>query len=221
MASDNYTNDMERLLAGGSGAASGATDPLASAGVAQGREATDQLSKQIADLVRIAQQQVETTRANTLAIESTARGSQATGIGTDVAKSAGSFLLKGLTLGPLIGGIAKLFGSSGDKSPEPALQRFALPEPIRAEAGLSPEGNLYSIARGSGDQPRVLSPMLTASEPQASVGGNRNSGAIQNITVNISAMDSKSFMDRSDDIARAVREAMLHSHSLNDVVNDL
>jgi hypothetical protein len=63
--------------------------------------------------------------------------------------------------------------------------------------------------------------MLTASEPQASVGGNRNSGAIQNITVNISAMDSKSFMDRSDDIARAVREAMLHSHSLNDVVNDL
>ena len=73
MASDNYTNDMERLLAGGSGAASGATDPLASAGVAQGREATDQLSKQIADLVRIAQQQVETTRANTLAIESTAR----------------------------------------------------------------------------------------------------------------------------------------------------
>lgn len=171
MASDNYTNDIERLLAGGSGAASGATDPLESAGVAQGREATDQLSKQIADLVRIAQQQVETTRANTLAIESTARGSQATGIGADVAKSAGNFLLKGLTLGPLIGGLAKLFGGSGDKSPEPAIERFALPEPIRAEAGLSSDGSLYSIARGSGDQPRVLSPLLTASEPQASVGG--------------------------------------------------
>ena len=36
--------------------------------------------------------------------------------------------------------------------------------------------------------------------------------------MNIQAMDSQSFLDRQDDIARAVREAMLHSNSLNDVV---
>lgn len=221
MAADDYKNDIERFLTRGSEVAGGATDVLASVGVSQGREATEQLSKQIAELVRIAQQQVETTRANTLAIESTARAGQATGLGADLAKSAGSYLLKGLTLGPLIGGIAKLFGGGDNKSAEPRLESFALPEPIRAEAGLSSSGNLYSIARGSGDQPRVIAPMLTAEEPRGQVMANGGSGAIQNITVNISAMDSKSFMDRSDDIARAVREAMLNSHSLNDVVNDL
>ena len=221
MAADDYKNDIERFLTRGSEEASKATDVLASVGVSQGREATEQLSKQIAELVRIAQQQVETTRANTLAIESTARAGQAAGLGADVAKSAGSYLLKGLTLGPLIGGIAKLFDGGNNKSTEPGLESFALPEPIRAEAGLSSSGALYSIARGSGDQPRVIAPMLTAEEPRGQAMANGGSGAIQNITVNISAMDSKSFMDRSDDIARAVREAMLNSHSLNDVVNDL
>lgn len=42
-----------------------------------------------------------------------------------------------------------------------------------------------------------------------------------NVTVNIQAMDSQSFLDRSHDIAQAVREAMLNMHSINDVVNDL
>jgi hypothetical protein len=34
-------------------------------------------------------------------------------------------------------------------------------------------------------------------------------------------MDSRSFMDHSYDIARAVREAMLNMHALNDVISDL
>ncbi len=41
------------------------------------------------------------------------------------------------------------------------------------------------------------------------------------VTVNVQAMDSRSFLDRSHDIAQAVREAMLNMHSINDVVNDL
>jgi hypothetical protein len=41
------------------------------------------------------------------------------------------------------------------------------------------------------------------------------------IQITVQAMDSRSFLDHSDDIARAVREAMLHSHSLNDVVGEL
>jgi hypothetical protein len=39
--------------------------------------------------------------------------------------------------------------------------------------------------------------------------------------VNVNAMDSQSFMDRSDDIASAVRAAMLNMHPINDVVADL
>ncbi len=34
-------------------------------------------------------------------------------------------------------------------------------------------------------------------------------------------MDSQSFLDHSEDIANAVRQAMLNSNSLNNVVNDL
>jgi hypothetical protein len=34
-------------------------------------------------------------------------------------------------------------------------------------------------------------------------------------------MDSQSFLDHSQEIARAVREAMLNTSSLNDVVSEL
>ena len=38
---------------------------------------------------------------------------------------------------------------------------------------------------------------------------------------NVQALDSQSFMDRSHDIARAVRDAMLHMHPVNDVIDEL
>ena len=41
------------------------------------------------------------------------------------------------------------------------------------------------------------------------------------ITVNVQAMDARSFMDRSGDIALAVRDAMLNLNSINDVFNEL
>ena len=39
--------------------------------------------------------------------------------------------------------------------------------------------------------------------------------------MNVNAMDSQSFMDRSNDIANAVREAMLNMHPINGVVASL
>lgn len=41
------------------------------------------------------------------------------------------------------------------------------------------------------------------------------------VTVNVTAMDSQSFMDHSTDIANAVREAMLNMHPINGVVASL
>jgi hypothetical protein len=41
------------------------------------------------------------------------------------------------------------------------------------------------------------------------------------ISIQVNALDSRSFMDHSYEIAQAVRQAMLDSHSLNDVVSDL
>ncbi len=41
------------------------------------------------------------------------------------------------------------------------------------------------------------------------------------VTVQVQAIDSRSFLDHSDEIARAVREAILNAHSLGDVVSEL
>jgi len=41
------------------------------------------------------------------------------------------------------------------------------------------------------------------------------------VVVNVNALDTQSFLDRSSDVAQAVREAMLHMHPLNDVVSEI
>jgi hypothetical protein len=51
--------------------------------------------------------------------------------------------------------------------------------------------------------------------------GGAGSSPAQQITVNVQAMDAQSFLDHSNDIAQAVRQAMLNLSSINDVVNEL
>ena len=61
-----------------------------------------------------------------------------------------------------------------------------------------------------------------AGRPRAySSSGAGESAAPPQITVNVQAMDARSFLDRSGDIAAAVREAMLNLNPINDVVNEL
>jgi hypothetical protein len=92
--------------------------------------------------------------------------------------------------------------------------RPAIPVPI-VEAGT---GAFHALMpkdeRAMGEGGR--GPLLTA----PAIKEQRENGATT-ITVNVQAMDSQSFLDRREDIARAVREAMLHSHSVNDVVSEL
>ena len=45
--------------------------------------------------------------------------------------------------------------------------------------------------------------------------------AAPQITVQVQALDSQSFLDHSTDIAMAVRQAMLESNVLNDVIQGL
>jgi hypothetical protein len=122
--------------------------------------------------------------------------------------AAGSTLLDivggGLGLSPLISGIASLFGGSGD-SPVPApLIRFALPPAVHADGGVSESGG------GA----------LAVDHPQGALPRAAPSSAGAQITVQVQAMDSQSFLDHSGDIARAVRQAMLESSVLNDVVRE-
>jgi hypothetical protein len=47
------------------------------------------------------------------------------------------------------------------------------------------------------------------------------SSSSSGVHVHVQTMDSQSFMSRSNDIARAVKTAMLNSHSINDVISEL
>lgn len=111
----------------------------------------------------------------------------------------GSLLKSGFGLAPLALSIAKLFG--GGEETAPALERYELPA-SQSLIAANVDGPLHGLphaVRGAGGEVRSV--------PQ--------------VVVNVSAMDSQSFMDRSDDIARAVRSAMLHMHPLNDVVDEI
>jgi hypothetical protein len=94
-------------------------------------------------------------------------------------------------LSPVISGLLSLFGVGGSKS-EPDPLPLYTPSP--------------SI--------QISDTLRDAAVPQAA-------SAAPQITVHVNAMDSQSFMDRSTDIAHAVREAMLNLHPINDVVASL
>jgi hypothetical protein len=71
----------------------------------------------------------------------------------------------------------------------------------------------------SGGASNLVSERTLAGESNSASGG--SSFASPQINVNIQAMDTQSFLDHSDEIAQAVRQAMLSLNSINDVMNDV
>jgi hypothetical protein len=99
-----------------------------------------------------------------------------------------------------------LFGG-GDNSPAalPRLPKFSLPARVAEDVAYSSQaGGYLAFDRSAAGGLRVNESVTPAP-----------------ITINVQAMDSKSFLEHSHEIARAVREAMLNSHALNDVVSEL
>jgi hypothetical protein len=121
-----------------------------------------------------------------------------------VGSAVASVFESGLGVSPLISGLVSLFGGGGDATAPPALSEYTAPESVQFE------GDVYRGANAT---------------DWGGSGGMQSGGAVttspQQITVQVNAMDSQSFLDHSQDIARAVRQAMLNSNSLNDVVSDL
>jgi hypothetical protein len=132
-----------------------------------------------------------------------------------------SVLKSGLGVMPLVSGIMRLFGGGSNDTPEP-LVKYAAPPSIRFEA--AQWGNQmgdagYDQAGLARVYRAEAAPALEASRPaEAANGGSPNAPTI---TVNVQAMDSRSFLDHSQEIARAVRDAMLNLNAINDVVNDI
>ena len=155
-----------------------------------------QAGQQIAQLQSAYQQQASLITANTEAIQ----GNTSAQAGHSALSTAGglaSSLLGGGGLGllsPLISGIASLFGGSSGPAPLPI---YVPPAPV------------------------AISGTLNSATPNAASVGGTQAAAPSQVTVNVNAMDSQSFMDHSTDIANAVREAMLNMHPINGVVASL
>jgi hypothetical protein len=121
-----------------------------------------------------------------------------------IGSTLGGVLGGGLGLAPLVSGLAGLFGG-GDSSTPAALPTYMAPLPINLDAGFSEGGGgAFGVDAAQGGTPRAMT----------------NSPSSQ-ITVQVQAMDSQSFLDHSGDIALAVRQAMLQSSVLNDVIREV
>lgn len=152
------------------------------------------LTRGMTGLEAVQQAQAEYTFENTRAlIQSTAaKGGDSIGA---IAKGASGLLSGGLGLSPIFTSLIHLFTGGSHPAALPALQPFQLPPAISVEAGLSSQNASNSASKQSTSTPAV--------------------------TVNVNAMDSRSFLDHSGEIARAVREALLTSHSLADTIAEL
>ena len=192
------------------GSSNGGGGVVAGSGSSVGEQVAN-LSKQLSEL-RVAQQNqvdklVENTQALTQNTVNKSTGSSSS-TGSAITSAASDILSGGLGLLPLFKGIFDLFGGGRPAAPQP-LTPFNLPPSIQYAGGTSSEGTVVPVDYGQGGQLR-------------SVGGVAKGGAqaAQNVQITVNAMDSRSFLDHSDDIARAVRQAMLQSSSLNDVISD-
>jgi hypothetical protein len=191
---------------GGSTSASSVTGSLQSGGSEVAEQLTS-LTSQISSLSSIGQSQISALQDNTQAVtqSTTSKASSGSSIGRTVESAASSFLGGGLSsLSPLIGGLLSLFGGGGQTLA--VAPPFLLPAPVQSEAGLtaSAPGQVVPVSYGGTGQPRAQS-----------------SSSPTQVTIQVNAMDSQSFLDHSDDIAMAVKQAILNSSSLNDVISDL
>jgi hypothetical protein len=192
--------------AGGSSAGAGDLGASLQAPVKDITDQIAELARQTSSLNSTQLTQVGVTQDNTQAVTNNTTtksgGSSAAG---NIGNIASGLLGNVLSSSPIISGLLSLFGG-GSQSSSPAATPFTLPPSIQSQAGLTggSNGQIVPVDSGQSGQPRA---QAASSSPQ--------------INIQVNAMDSQSFLDHSDQIAQAVREAMLSSHSLNDVIADL
>lgn len=168
------------------------------------------IASQLEQLRTLTQQQAESVAENTQAIAQNTASQTGGGVASaagNIAKTAAKTLGGALSLAPLVSALVGLFKK--EKPEPPPFQTYTLPPSIQFQ-GAAPAGGsqgIVAVDYGQDGLPRAMSP------------GTQN--AAPSVTVQVQAMDSRSFLDHSDEIARAVREALLNAHSLGDVVSEL
>ncbi len=109
------------------------------------------------------------------------------------------------TLNPVLG-LLRLFGGGGGRTEAVELPRYEAPARVSYLGGISAESGwaVKEADYGAGWQARGMETERTPAQ----------------VTVQVQAMDSRSFLDHRDEIAAAVRQALLESHSLGDVMGE-
>jgi hypothetical protein len=198
----NPLSSVTRLLGGSSGAGG-------SSGTSALTEQLTSLTQQLQQLQSVNQTEIETMEENTSALSenTSSKGSGADSAASSAGSTIASVLGFGLGLSPLISGLVSLFGGGGSNQASP-LVPYVAPPSVNATAGISSsQSGAFGVDIASGGLPRA--------QPSSS------SSSTTQITVQVQAMDSQSFLDHSNDIAQAVRQAMLESTTLNDVIREV
>lgn len=184
--------------AGGPGAAGGVL-------LSTLKEAASTASKsnqQLSDLEALQQQLLKSTGQNIGGLNSTTQGGGGSSALSSVGGLLGNLLGQGSILSPILSGIVSLFG--GGSSTSTALSAFEMPASVNVETAINQPATEVNQGQTSGP-----------------TSGGQTSAAQQPIQIQVSAMDSQSFLDHSSDIANAVRRALLDSHPLGDVIAEL
>jgi hypothetical protein len=212
MASNNSTRSIGTLLDPNLfGAPKSVSQVLTGASVGGASSAVTemtQLVQQLQQLQTVSQAQAESVQQNTQAVNqnTTQLGQSGPSTASKAASTIQSVLGFGLGVSPLITGLLGLFGGGGGSSETAAPTKFVLPPSVSLNAGVSEAApaQAFGVDYAAGGQPRAA---VSPAAPQ--------------ITVQVQAIDSQSFLDHSNDIAMAVRQAMLESSVLNDVIRDV
>jgi len=104
---------------------------------------------------------------------------------------------------PLFSLFKSLFDQGGTEDSVPPLVKYRLPAAVNQSAGYSAGTGFVPLEYSQSGLARTPAPQATQ------------------VTVQVNAMYSQSFLDHSDEIASAVRTAVLNSHSLRDVLTEL
>ena len=165
-------------------------------------------SRQI-DALRSANQALaEVVQNNTQAVtqNSAAQTNGGKGVAGTIGSVASTIFGSGLGLAPLVASIAHLFGGSKSEAP-PTLIPYAAPTPLRLDLADAAQGNagiqgFSPLIYGQNGLPRIAREDGRAPAPAQAAG--------PQISIQVNALDSRSFMDHSNEIAQAVRQAMLN-----------
>lgn len=132
---------------------------------------------------------------------SSTSGETETGRGKTLSSTAGVLA----NLNPIVAGLMKLFGGGSDDQAQ-TMTKIERPATMRYQ-GLVSERAGWGITEmdyAADGRPRMVE--RAAQTP---------------VVVQVQAMDSRSFLEHRDEIASAVRQALLESHGLGDVMREV